>query len=112
MIFYDKDLTFLVLVSTLALLHNKAGGFPEEGSLAFTKAIETRFHDLKGTIHYNQKVEKILEENGQAVGFRLADGKEVTADYVVSAADLKTTLYHMLDGKHLDPAHENLFQNY
>jgi phytoene dehydrogenase-like protein len=112
MMFYDKDLTFLVLVSTLALLHNKAGGFPEGGSLAFAKAIEKRFLDLKGTIHYNQKVEKILEENGRAVGIRLVNGKEVTADYVISAADLKTTLYQMLDGKHLDPAHESLFQNY
>jgi phytoene dehydrogenase-like protein len=112
MMFYDKEISFFILVSTLALLQNKAGGFPEGGSLAFAQAIEKRFLDLKGTIHYNQKVMQILEENGRAVGIRLADGKDVTADYVISAADLKTTIYHMLDGKHLDPVHESLFQNY
>jgi phytoene dehydrogenase-like protein len=110
MILYDSDFTMMALVSNLALLHNKAGGFPEGGSLEFAKAIEKRFLDLKGSIHYRQKVEKILEKDGRAVGILLASGKEISADYVISAADLKTTLYKMLDGKHLDPFHEELFR--
>jgi phytoene dehydrogenase-like protein len=110
LILYEPEFTMLALVSNLALLHNKAGGFPQGGSFAFAQAIEKRFLDLKGTIHYSQKVEKILEENGRATGIRLANGTEVTADYVISAADLKTTLNQMLDGKHLDPFHEELFR--
>ena len=31
-------------------------------------------------------------------------------DYVISAADLHTTLYQMLEGKHIDPMHEELFR--
>jgi len=44
-------------------------------------------------------VAKILEENGRAVGIRLVDGKEIRGDYIISAADLRATLYEMLDGK-------------
>lgn len=54
---------------------------------------------------------KILEENDRAVGIRLADGSEIRGDYVISAADLRTTLYEMLDGKYIDPIHQELFRS-
>jgi len=105
-----KEYPLLSLVVTLSLLHLKDGGFPEGGSLEFAKAIEKRFTNLGGKIFFKQPVTKILEENGQAAGIRLADGREIKCDYVISAADLHTTLYNMLDGKHLDPMHEELFK--
>lgn len=105
-----EDYTLFALVSTLALLHMKAGGFPEGGSLEFAKAIEKRYLNLGGKISFKQKVIKIIEENGKAVGIRLADGKEIKGDYIISAADLRTTLYSMLDGKHIEPMHEELFR--
>ena len=108
-IIWIKDYTLLSLVVTLALLHIKDGGFPEGGSLEFARAIEKRFLALGGNIFYKQRVAKILEENAQAVGIRLADGREIKGDYVISAADLRTTLYEMLDGKRIDPMHEDLF---
>jgi len=110
MILYEKDYPLLNLVMTLSLLHKKAGGFPEGGSLEFARAIEKRFLNLGGKVFYSQKVAKILEDNAQAVGIRLADGKEIKGDYVISAADLRTTLYEMLNGKHVDPMHEELFR--
>jgi hypothetical protein len=51
-----------------------------------------------------------LKENSQTVGIRLADGREIKGDYIISAADLRTTLYEMLDGKHIDPMHDELFR--
>jgi phytoene dehydrogenase-like protein len=107
----EKDYPLLGLVMTLSLLHIKDGGFPEGGSLEFSRAIEKRFLNLGGNLHYNQKVVKILEENAQAVGICLADGKEIHGDYIISAADLRSTLYEMLDGKHIDPMHQELFQS-
>jgi phytoene dehydrogenase-like protein len=86
------------------------GGFPEGGSLAFAEAIEGRYRALGGQMHYGCRVEQVLLEpvtgaDGQpaqrAVGIRLADGSEHRADVVISAADGRTTLYHMLDGKYL-----------
>jgi len=106
----EKDYPLLSLVVTLALLHMKAGGFPEGGSLEFAKAIEKRFTDLGGKIYFRQPVTKILEEIGQVTGIRLADGREIKGDYIISAADLHTTLYNMLDGKHIDLMHEELFK--
>ena len=107
----DRDVTLLAFVITLALMHNKAGGIPEGGSLEFARAIEKRFLDLGGKAFYGERADKILIENGKAAGIRLAGGKEIRADYVISAADLRTTLYKMLDGKYIDPMHEDLFRN-
>ena len=110
MLLWEKDYPLLSLVVTLALLHMKAGGFPEGGSLEFAKAIEKRYTDLGGKIYYRQKVEKIIVEDGRAAGIRLADSREIRSDYVISAADLKSTLYNMLDGKYIDPMHAEMFQ--
>ena len=55
-------------------------------------------------------VTRIVVENGVATGIRLANGSEVKADYVISAADMKTTLYTMLGGRHVDPQHEEIGQ--
>jgi phytoene dehydrogenase-like protein len=41
----------------------------------------------------------------------MADGREIRGDYVISAADLKTTLYDMLDGKYIDPMHVEMFRS-
>lgn len=103
------DYPLLSLVVTLALLHMRAGGFPQGGSLEFARAIETRYRKLGGKIFYNQRVEIILEENSRAVGISLADGREIRSDYVISAADLHSTLYQMLGGRHIDPVHAELF---
>jgi len=106
----EEDYTLICLVFTLALLNRRAGGFPEGGSLPFSQAIEQRFIELSGKLFYKSRVDKILEEDGRAVGLRLESGKEVRGDYVISAADLRTTLYHMLDGRHLDAQHVQLFE--
>lgn len=107
----DRDVTLLAFVITLALMHNKTGGIPEGGSLEFARTIEKRFLDLGGKAFYGERADKILIENGKAAGIRLAGGKEIRADYVISAADLRTTLYKMLDGKYIDPMHEDLFRS-
>jgi phytoene dehydrogenase-like protein len=52
-------------------------------------------------IHYRSPVEKVLVQNGQAVGVRLADGAEHRAPRVVSAADGYGTIYGMLEGRYL-----------
>ncbi len=106
----DGDYPLFALVSTLALFHIKSGGIPEGGSLEFAKSIEKRFLDMGGEIFYGSEVGKILERDGQAVGISLVDGREIKGDYIISTADLRSTLYEMLDGKHIEPMHEELFK--
>jgi phytoene dehydrogenase-like protein len=107
----DKNMSLLALVATMALLHTKAGGFPEGGSLRFARSIEKRATDLGCNIFYGRRVEKILVRDGKACGIRLANGTEIFADYVISCADLHNTVYKMLDGQYVEPQHEELFKS-
>ena len=76
--------------------------WPVGGSLRFALSIERRYKALGGEIAYNSKVEKILVENGRAVGVRLVDGSEHRADVVISDADGRKTIMEMLDGRFAD----------
>ncbi|MCP4540297.1 MAG: NAD(P)/FAD-dependent oxidoreductase [Chloroflexi bacterium] len=96
------DMPMMAVLMTLAYLHQKNNGWPIGGSLEFARAIEKRYRDLGGKVQYKSRVEKILVQAGQAVGVRLANGTEHHADLVISAADGRTTIFDMLDGKYID----------
>lgn len=86
----------------LAYLHNRNAGFPVGGSLEFARALERRYLELGGQIHYESQVEKILVEDDRAVGLRLYDDSVHHADVVISAADGRATLFDLLDGRYLN----------
>ena len=102
------DFPVIGLMMTLAWMHNKDAGYPIGGSLEFARAIEKRYLDLGGQIHYKSRVEKILVEadpagrGDKAVGIRLTDGSEHRANVVVSAADGHATIFDMLEGKYVN----------
>lgn len=89
-------------LAALAWGHKKSCGFPVGGGLEFSRAIERCFLTLGGQVQYRARVEKILVQNDRAVGVRLDGGREVLADYVISAADGQTTVFDMLDGRYAD----------
>jgi phytoene dehydrogenase-like protein len=76
--------------------------WPLGGALRFALSIEKRYRELGGDIAYNSRVEKILVQNGRAVGVRLADGSEHRADAVISNADGRKTIMGMLEGRFVD----------
>jgi phytoene dehydrogenase-like protein len=90
-----------------AATHARDGGYPVGGSLAFAQAIERRYLDLGGEMHYRSRVERILVEadpagrSDRAVGVRLFDGSEHRADVVISAADGHATIFDMLEGQYV-----------
>ena len=96
------DFPMLAVLMMLAYMHKRNAGFPVGGSLEFSRAIERRYLDLGGEIHYKSRVEKILVKDNRAVGVRLADGSEHHADVVISAADGHATIFDMLEGKHVN----------
>jgi phytoene dehydrogenase-like protein len=98
---YPQFSMFFILF-TLAYLHLKNAGYPLGGSMPMSRALEKRYLDLGGKIHYQSKVEKVLVEADRAVGVRLADGSEPHAGRVISAADGYTTIFKMLEGKYAD----------
>jgi len=87
-------------LALLAYMHQGNAGFPAGASLEFARAIERRYLELGGCIHYKAQVQKILVEDDRAIGVRLYDDSEHFADYVISAADGYSTIFTMLEGKY------------
>lgn len=106
----EIPLAFLFVV--LGQLAGGQLGCVEGGSQRFSDAIARRYQELGGEITYRALVEEIIVENNRAVGIRLADGSEIEADIVVSAADGYSTIFQMLGGRYLDSATKNRFENW
>lgn len=99
------------LVITLAGMHGGDGGFPIGGSRALAKRMEQRYISLGGSVSYGSRSERVIVKDGRAVGVALADGSEITGDYIVSCADSYHTLYSLLGGKYTPANYKQLFEN-
>ncbi len=80
--------------------------YPKGGGQILADRLAERVEALGGEIHLRSPVEKILVENGHAVGVRLAakageSAKTVRAGVVLSNADLKRTLTELVGPEHL-----------
>ena len=72
--------------------HNFEGGwYPRGGAFVLPRAFTRALKKAGGELRLACSVERILLENGRAVGVRLADGTEVRARHVVSNADPHAT---------------------
>jgi len=100
-LFYPQAPVWFVAM-VLALLATGGMGLLRHGSTGFVQPIERRLGELGGQITYGATVEKILVAGGKAVGVRLASGGEHRAGAVISAADGRSTLWDMLEGRYLD----------
>lgn len=101
-VFDVPEMPLLAGVTALAWMHARDAGYPLGGSLAFAQAIEQRYRDLGGEVTYQARVAGILVEHDRAIGARLADGAELRADDVVSAADGHSTIFALLEGGYVD----------
>ena len=109
-LFAWPEIPMMAGISLLAYMHLGNAGFPAGGSLEFARAVERRYLNLGGHLHYKAQVEKILVENDRAVGVRLYDDTEVRADYVISAADGYGTLFHWLDGRYVNDRQRSMYR--
>jgi phytoene dehydrogenase-like protein len=99
------------LIMTLGTMSRKAAGYPLGGSLEFARAIEERFVRLGGAVRYRARVDKVLDRDGKVTSVRLLDGTVIEADCVISACDLRATLFGLLDGKRIDPVQRELLDS-
>jgi phytoene dehydrogenase-like protein len=95
----------------LAWMHRKSAGYPEGGSLEFSRSIERRYLALRGKIQYRSPVAEILVERDRAVGVRLADGTEHRGDVTISAADGHATIFDMLGGRYVSDKIRSYYDN-
>jgi phytoene dehydrogenase-like protein len=93
------EFSMFFMLFTFAYLNNKNAGYPIGGSKPMAKALESKYIEMGGIIHYKRRVKKILTSSDKAVGIRLEDGTEHLAARIISAADGHTTLFSMLEGK-------------
>ncbi len=97
------DMPAIFIFWTLALMGSRKAGYPVGGSTGLIESIVKKYMELGGEINYRHRVEKIIVENGRAVGVRMSDGTEQRADYILSAADGHRTIFEWLDGKFTSP---------
>jgi len=105
------EMPMITMIMVLAWLRQKEVGYIIGGALALVSYIQQRYLDLGGELHCKARVEKILVENDKAIGVRLADGTEHMGDVVISAADGRTTIFDMLDGKYIDDKISGYYDN-
>ena len=97
------QLSAIALVWSLAWMSDRNAGYAIGGAQSIIRAIERRIKELGGAIRYGARVERILVEDGAAVGVQLASGEILRGDWVVSGADGHATLNDMLGGAFISP---------
>ena len=65
-----------------------------------------------GRVHLNTVVEKVLIENGETKGIRLADGREVAADMVVGCGAGKDFFEKTVGLEHLDDSYKRILKKF
>ncbi len=108
--FSPPDFPMMLLLSTLAMMHDREVGYPIGGSLHLAKSLAQHYLELGGRIHYRARVVKILIENDRAIGVQLADGSKHQGDVVISAADGHSTLFDLLEGRYLSNTQRTYYE--
>lgn len=93
----------------LAMRHNPGMARPRGGTGALTQALLNLVKSLGGQVFTDQAVEKILIDDGRAVGVRVKGGTEYRANKgVISNIDAKRLFLQLVDAADVDDADENL----
>lgn len=105
--FGGTDVPLLTVLLPLAYAHRRMTGILRGGWIFFARAIEARLGELGGRVLYGARVERLKIESGKVWGVILADGRELPADRVLSAADGRFTRSLLpggsSDGAEFDP---------
>ncbi|MBE9049380.1 NAD(P)/FAD-dependent oxidoreductase [Nostocales cyanobacterium LEGE 11386] len=93
----------------MVMRHHPGQARPRGGTGALTEALVNVVKSQGGVILTDQHVEKVLVDNGQAVGVRVAGGKEYRANQgVISNIDAKRLFLQLMDTSDVDHADPNL----
>lgn len=87
-----------------------ASGYPDGGCVAITNAYLKGFKEKGGEIIYHAPVEKVLIEDGKAVGV-IADGVEYRADCIVSNAGIKATVLDLVGPEQFESDYVEYVEN-
>jgi prolycopene isomerase len=94
-------LSFVQFAAMLASLVEKGPRYVEGGFGKLADALATAIEKNGGQLVLNTRVERISLQDGRATGVRLEDGTNIGASTVISNADARQTLEHMVGFEHL-----------
>ncbi|WP_392530928.1 beta-carotene ketolase CrtO [Nostoc sp. C117] len=95
----------------MAMRHNPGMARPRGGTGALVQALVNLVTSKGGVILTDQHVEKVLIDDGKAVGVRVAGGKEYRAKHgVISNIDAKRLFLQMTDKSEVDGADPDLYE--
>jgi phytoene dehydrogenase-like protein len=103
------ELSAIALFFSLAWMNQQNAAYAIGGAQALIRLIEEKLVSLGGQVRFAAKVERILVENDIAIGVQLAGGETIAADWVISAADGRATIYDLLEGKYTDTATQKTY---
>ncbi|HEY9761508.1 MAG TPA: NAD(P)/FAD-dependent oxidoreductase [Trichocoleus sp.] len=93
----------------MTMRHNPGVARPKGGTGALTEALLRLVSKLGGTVLTNHPVDKILIDDGRAVGVRVEGGKEYRAKKgVISSLDAKRVFLQLMDAAEVDSADPEL----
>lgn len=93
----------------MAMRHNPGVARPKGGTGALTKALVKLVNSLGGRILTEQPVDKILVDNGRAVGIRVKQGKEYRAGCgIISNIDARRLFLQLVEPSDINAADPNL----
>lgn len=79
----------------------RSSAYPSGGCVAITNAYMEGLDKYGVEVHLGMPVEKIIVEDGKAVGV-IAGGEECRADYIVSNSSIKDTVLELAGPEHFD----------
>lgn len=93
----------------MAMRHHPGMARPKGGTGALTQALVNLVKSLGGQVLTDQSVEKILVDDGRAIGVRVSGGQEYRANKgVISNIDARRLFLQLMDTADVDDADENL----
>jgi phytoene dehydrogenase-like protein len=109
---HGSDFSFLADVAIVASALTASGGLPLRGVQHLFHTLSEVITSLGGQIAPMTRADRILVKNSLAHAVRLADGSEITSDFVVSAIDRAETYDTLLSDEPLIEKEKNRFASY
>ena len=89
-------------IMPLVWRNKKDTAYPKGGAALISSLMEKAYVERGGEIQFKSRVKRILTENDKVTGIELENGDVHPCDIVINAADGRTAIYELLEGKYKD----------
>jgi phytoene dehydrogenase-like protein len=92
--------SLFALCWTMAQFHRGDGAWVKGGSLQLARALECRFIEIGGRVHYSSRVNYLQVAESKVNYITVNNTDTIDCDYIISAIDGHTSLYELIDEKY------------